>query len=113
MYSLPAYRRFRQSAAATRWRGRGHCILATAAQERGGQKPSCDRQGRWIIGFGYSQLKEQRHPNRDELDQVSTTLPIMIVHQSGYLASLLKMRAKPRQDRATAAAVGAVHFKIE
>jgi len=67
----------------------------------------------WIIGFGYSQLKEQRHPNRDELDQVSTTLPIMIVHQSGYLASLLKMRAKPRQDRATAAAVGAVHFKIE
>ena len=32
----------------------------------------------WIIGFGYddSQLKEQRHPTRDELDQVSTTLPV-------------------------------------
>ena len=42
----------------------------------------------WIIGFGYddSQLKEQRHPNRDELDQVSTTLPVVIVHQSGHLA---------------------------
>ncbi len=42
----------------------------------------------WIIGFGYddSQLKEQRHPTRDELDQVSTTLPVVIVHQSGHLA---------------------------
>jgi predicted amidohydrolase YtcJ len=41
----------------------------------------------WIIGFGYddSQLKEQRHPTRDELDQVSTTLPVIIVHQSGHL----------------------------
>ena len=42
----------------------------------------------WIIGFGYddSQLREQRHPTRDELDQVSTTLPVVIVHQSGHLA---------------------------
>ena len=42
----------------------------------------------WIIGFGYddSQLREQRHPNRDELDQVSTSLPVVIVHQSGHLA---------------------------
>jgi predicted amidohydrolase YtcJ len=42
----------------------------------------------WVIGFGYddSQLKEQRHPTRDELDQVSTTLPVVIIHQSGHLA---------------------------
>lgn len=42
----------------------------------------------WIIGFGYddSQLAEQRHPTRDELDKVSTTLPVVIVHQSGHLA---------------------------
>ncbi len=40
-----------------------------------------------IVGFGYddSQLKEQRHPTRDELDQVSTTQPIVIVHQSAHL----------------------------
>ncbi|MGA9575011.1 MAG: amidohydrolase [Lysobacterales bacterium] len=39
-----------------------------------------------IIGFGYdqSQLKELRHPTRDDLDAVSTTLPIIIVHQSGH-----------------------------
>ncbi len=40
-----------------------------------------------IIGFGYddSQLKEQRHPTRDDLDQVSTDLPVLIIHQSGHL----------------------------
>lgn len=42
----------------------------------------------WIIGFGYddSQLKEQRHPTREDLDQVSTTMPVVIMHQSGHLA---------------------------
>lgn len=41
----------------------------------------------WIIGFSYddSQLKEQRHPTREDLDAVSTSLPILIVHQSGHL----------------------------
>jgi predicted amidohydrolase YtcJ len=40
-----------------------------------------------IIGFGYdnAQLAEQRHPTREDLDAVSTELPIMIVHQSGHL----------------------------
>jgi len=39
-----------------------------------------------IVGFGYdqSQLKETRHPTRDELDAVSTEIPIIIVHQSGH-----------------------------
>lgn len=41
----------------------------------------------WIIGFGYddAQLKEQRHPTREDLDQVSKDLPVVIVHQSGHL----------------------------
>lgn len=40
-----------------------------------------------IVGFGYdpSQLAEERHPTRDELDAVSTDIPIYIVHQSGHL----------------------------
>lgn len=43
-----------------------------------------------ILGFGYddSQLAEQRHPTRQELDKVSETLPVVVVHQSGHLASL-------------------------
>jgi predicted amidohydrolase YtcJ len=41
----------------------------------------------WIIGFGYddSQLAELRHPTRQELDAVSTEVPILIIHQSGHL----------------------------
>jgi len=41
----------------------------------------------WIVGFGYddSQLAEQHHPTRDELDKVSNELPVIIVHQSGHL----------------------------
>ena len=40
-----------------------------------------------VIGFNYddSQLEEGRHPNRHELDVVSTEMPIMITHQSGHI----------------------------
>ncbi len=43
-----------------------------------------------IIGFGYdnSQLKELRHPTRDDLDAVSRDLPIILVHQSGHLGAV-------------------------
>ena len=44
----------------------------------------------WIIGFGYddSQLDEQRHPTRDDLDKVSLTMPVLAIHQSGHLAAI-------------------------
>ena len=44
----------------------------------------------WIIGFGYddAQLKEQRHPTRDDLDAVSKTTPVLAIHQSGHLAAI-------------------------
>jgi len=43
-----------------------------------------------VIGFGYdnSQLKELRHPTRDDLDAVSKDLAVVIVHQSGHLGSV-------------------------
>lgn len=43
----------------------------------------------WVIGFGYddAQLKEQRHPTRDELDAVSRDVPVLAIHQSGHLAT--------------------------
>jgi len=45
------------------------------------------RQVNMIIGFGYdnAQLAELRHPTRQDLDEVSAEIPIMIVHQSGHL----------------------------
>jgi len=44
-------------------------------------------QANMIIGFGYdnAQLAELRHPTRQDLDDVSAEIPIIIVHQSGHL----------------------------
>jgi len=41
----------------------------------------------WIIGFGYddSQLEEKRHPTREDLDEVSTEKPVLIIHQSSHV----------------------------
>ncbi|MEG1357699.1 amidohydrolase, partial [Comamonas sp.] len=43
-----------------------------------------------VLGFGYddSQLKEKRHPTRDDLDAVSRDLPIALIHQSGHFGAL-------------------------
>ncbi|RYE85572.1 MAG: amidohydrolase, partial [Hyphomicrobiales bacterium] len=43
-----------------------------------------------IVGFGYddSQLAEARHPTRDDLDAISTDLPVMLIHQSSHLGAL-------------------------
>ena len=42
-----------------------------------------------IMGFGYdnSQLAEQRHPTRTDLDAVSTEYPIYLIHQSGHIGA--------------------------
>jgi predicted amidohydrolase YtcJ len=53
-----------------------------------GETPAAKRLG-WIVGNGYddSQLKEQRHPTRQDLDAVSTEIPIVVIHQSGHLTA--------------------------
>jgi predicted amidohydrolase YtcJ len=42
---------------------------------------------KWLSGFGYDDtlLAEKRHPNRDDLDAVSTEVPIYITHVSGHM----------------------------
>lgn len=41
----------------------------------------------WLTGWGYddSLLAENRHPNLQDLDKVSTDIPIMLIHVSGHL----------------------------
>ena len=43
-----------------------------------------------IVGFGYdqAQLAELRAPNRDDLDRVSSEVPIVVIHQSGHFGAL-------------------------
>lgn len=43
-----------------------------------------------VIGMNYddSQLSERRHPTRQELDAISTDIPIIAIHQSGHIAVL-------------------------
>ena len=46
--------------------------------------------GTWVLGFGYddSLLAEGRHPDRDDLDRVSTEHPIVLTHVSGHLMAV-------------------------
>jgi predicted amidohydrolase YtcJ len=43
-----------------------------------------------IVGFGYdnAQLAELRHPTREDLDAISTEIPLIVIHQSGHLGAL-------------------------
>lgn len=45
------------------------------------------KPGKWVIGWGYDDtgIEEQRHPNRDDLDTVSTEHPILLMHISSHL----------------------------
>lgn len=46
-------------------------------------------EGAWIVGFGYNvtKMKENRHPTIEELDQVTTDRPLMVVDSSGHLGA--------------------------
>lgn len=52
-----------------------------------GQHADTEKSIGMIIGFGYddAQLKEQRHPTREDLDAVSTEVPVLVIHQSGHI----------------------------
>jgi hypothetical protein len=54
-----------------------------------GRNADVVRRYNLIFGFGYddSQLREGRHPTREELDQVSTEVPVLIIHTSSHLAA--------------------------
>lgn len=67
--------------------GRDISTLVALLKDWANQHPDIKDRVGWIVGFGYddAQLAEQRHPTRDDLDQVSTEVPVLIVHQSGHL----------------------------
>ena len=46
--------------------------------------------GKWVIGFGYdhTMLAEKRHPDRQFLDTISISHPIMVSHVSGHMGGV-------------------------
>ena len=44
----------------------------------------------WVVGFGYDNnlLPDNKNPNRDDLDKISTTHPIFITHASGHVGAM-------------------------
>lgn len=66
-------------------------IIRTMQQYKNSEegKYMIDKMG-WIIGNGYddSQLEEKEHPKASDLDNISTEIPVLIIHQSGHLASV-------------------------
>jgi predicted amidohydrolase YtcJ len=57
--------------------------LQNALRDKAMQTP----KGIWVLGFGHddSLLQEKRHPNRQDLDKVSTDHPIVIFHTSMHI----------------------------
>jgi hypothetical protein len=49
--------------------------------------PDVEKTG-WIFGVGYDDALLGRHPTRADLDQVSTTVPVMATHISGHFAAV-------------------------
>jgi predicted amidohydrolase YtcJ len=47
--------------------------------------PDVQRAG-WIFGMGYDDALLGRHPTRDDLDRVSTEIPVIVVHISGHFS---------------------------
>ncbi len=47
-------------------------------------------EGQWVLGYGYDEslLKEKRHPQRHDLDQIGTKHPIYLTHVSGHLGAV-------------------------
>jgi predicted amidohydrolase YtcJ len=44
----------------------------------------------WIVGMGYddTMLEEKRHPTASELNQISSDIPVFLIHISGHLAAM-------------------------
>ncbi|MEM7277684.1 MAG: amidohydrolase [Pseudomonadota bacterium] len=61
--------------------------LLQALRDYANDPDNADRP--WLVGFGYddSLILEKRHPARRDLDEVSSTRPIFLLHVSGHLAA--------------------------
>jgi predicted amidohydrolase YtcJ len=55
--------------------------------------PDVEKTG-WIFGVGYDDALLGRHPTREDLDKVSTTIPVMATHISGHFVAVNSLGLK-------------------
>jgi predicted amidohydrolase YtcJ len=60
------------------------------------QRANTAKPGKWIVGFGFddTMIKDKRHLNRTDLDQVSTAHPIYIMHITGHFGAVNSLALK-------------------
>jgi predicted amidohydrolase YtcJ len=65
----------------------GQVTTMAGLQERLREKLAGKDDENWLSGFGYDDtlLAEKRHPTRDDLDAVSSEVPVYIMHVSGHM----------------------------
>jgi predicted amidohydrolase YtcJ len=70
--------------------GEGNSIAKIQEILREYAKTDASRKFNMILGFGYddAQIAEKRHPTRQDLDAVSTDVPILLIHQSCHLGAM-------------------------
>ncbi|MCZ6718437.1 MAG: amidohydrolase [Gammaproteobacteria bacterium] len=66
--------------------GSANSITSIQRALRDGLASAPPEVGEWLIGWGYdnAMLEEGRHPTRDDLDKVSLTVPIVLIHFSSH-----------------------------
>jgi predicted amidohydrolase YtcJ len=91
--------------------GTVQCIADMIARLK--EKVATTPKGEWIIGVGYDDtlIAEQRHLTKDELDQVSTENPVLIVHVSVHMGianslALKLMNITPRTSYPAGSKIG-------
>jgi predicted amidohydrolase YtcJ len=70
--------------------GEGNSIAKIQEILREFAKTDAAKKFNLIIGFGYddAQIAERRHPTRQDLDEVSKDVPILLIHQSCHLGAM-------------------------
>lgn len=70
--------------------GEGNSIAQLQEILREYAKTETSKKFNMILGFGYddAQIAEKRHPTRQDLDEVSKDIPILLIHQSCHLGAM-------------------------
>jgi predicted amidohydrolase YtcJ len=70
--------------------GEGNSIAKIQEILREYAKTDASKAFNLILGFGYddAQIAEKRHPTRQDLDEVSKDVPILLIHQSCHLGAM-------------------------